>query len=312
MVTITEAASELDATSIGLIVATIIVFFIPIFILFPPVPVDKSDALRQTHYKVGVHPKQSKLLATQRSTDQHQATPGQRGRIQSLHIYPIKSCKGIELSESKVVPKGLELDRIFCFAQYKASRVVVPGSEAGELQTVYGWEVVTLRNLALMANVHVDLWLPDPSKKSRQLGYVEGGFLVVRFPWSDPGISGYIQRASTKISHGLSAVAHKEFLLPLEVPEDDEVKVRGYRYDTVKHFGVKFEALNISTELPPELAKYLGASNKLGLFRTVPSLQRQVHDCAPAKDVIGYQPVIDFQDQVCTSVSVDGYTDHST
>lgn len=290
MVSLADVAM-LDATSIVLLVATIIVFTIPIFILFPPVPVDRTDALQQTHFRLGVHSGESNLR-TQTRADLHQPKPDQPGKIQSLHIYPIKSCKGIELKEVKVTTKGFDLDRRFCFAQLKSSPGAADSKE---------WEVVTLRQLALMANIAVDVWLPDKEKTSRQLGHVEGGFVVVRFPWKDDGVWGFVQTVATKLSYGLSAVPRKEFWLPLEFPDAEEVKLRGYHYCDVKLFRKSIRALNMSSEVPAELGRYLGAQNQVGLFRMDPTLQREVFDCAPTKEDIGYQPVVDFQDQVCSS-----------
>ena len=294
-----DLARLLEPASIALLLVTVIVFAIPVFIIFPPVPVERSDALRQTHTKIGVPSHQSKLR-DQRNANLHQPAAANDGsispgRIQSLHIYPLKSCSGIELTETSVLPNGLEHDRVFCFAQRKKLRVPAsPGSE--ELILKDRWEVLTLRQAALLANVKVDLWLPDATKKSRQLGHVNGGFIVGRFPWKDAGLRGIVQTIAAKISRGMAAVPEKEFLLPLEFPSPEEVKARGYSYADIRVFAHTPKALDMGVELPPELRTYLGVANDLTVFRMDPSLRRDVTYMTPAKEEVGYQTEIDFQD----------------
>ncbi|KAG4220081.1 hypothetical protein PC116_g31440 [Phytophthora cactorum] len=52
-------------------------------------------------------------------------------------------------------------------------------------------------------------------------------------------------------------------------------------------------------DLPGELQRYLGVSNKLALFRVDPGQLREVYRTAPRKEEAGYQPVTGFQDAVC-------------
>jgi hypothetical protein len=171
---------------------------------------------------------------------------------------------------------------------------VSPGSE--DLVLKDGWEVLTLRQAALLANVKVDLWLPDVTKKSRELGHVDGGFVVARFPWKDAGLRGIVQTIAAKLSRGMAAVPEKEFLLPLEFPSPEEVKARGYSYADIRVFADTPKALDMGVELPPELRTYLGVANDVTLFRMDPSLRREVTYMAPAKKEVGYQTEIDFQD----------------
>ncbi|KND93189.1 hypothetical protein TOPH_02240 [Tolypocladium ophioglossoides CBS 100239] len=259
------ALAQFDYGSVFLLVVTIVVFLVPVFILFPPLPVERSDALRQTHSRLGVRLSSSNL-GTQHSPI-HQPQAGQPAKIQSLYIYPIKSCRGIELSRTKVLPHGFEHDRLFTFAQLKPK----PG-------------------------VKVDIWLPDAGKTSRQLGKLEGGFIVARFPWTDKGLRGLVQLATAKLSRGLGAVPEREFMLPLEFPSKSDIATRGYEFANVKIWKDAPCALNMQRELPPELARYLGVKHRLGLFRMDPANQRRVFRCAPRRDVLGYQPVIDFHD----------------
>lgn len=282
---LTKLAILLDPVSITLLVVTLLVFLIPILIIFPPIPVERSDALRQTHTKLGLPPPQSNLR--QQHAPIHNAQPGQPPKVQSLFIYPVKSCRGIEVSRSKVLATGLEYDRLYTFALLRDATAEPPL-----------WEFQTLRQLPLLANVKVDLWLPDPSKTSRQLGVVEESFLVLRFPWRDAGLRGLLQLVAAKLGRGLKGVPEREFMLPVDFPSKEEIEREGYGYANVKIWKDVASALNLTKELPPELGRYLGVKRPLGIFRMDPNQQREVFRCAPEKDTLGYQPVIDFHDAV--------------
>ncbi|KAG5950422.1 hypothetical protein E4U53_005102 [Claviceps sorghi] len=269
---------------------TIMVFLVPIFMIFPPIPVEPEDALRQTHCKLGRPCRQSNLDHHHLSDQQPQK--GTRPTIKSLFIYPIKSCRGIELDRSKVLPTGLEHDRLFMFAQRKPT-AAHPGTHAGQS---HSWEAVTQRQLPLLANVKVDVWLPDASKKSRQLGRLDEKFLLVRFPWQAPGWRGHMHLLATKLSRGWSAVPEKQCLLAMDFPSQMEIEARSYEFAHVKIWADVSRALNMSKDLPPQLATYLGAKHQLALFRSDPSCRRKVFGCAPRRETLGYQPVVDFHD----------------
>ncbi|KAG6281221.1 hypothetical protein E4U48_007344 [Claviceps purpurea] len=259
-------------------------FIVPIFMIFPPLPVETSDALRQTHRKLGRPAHRSKLPS--RSTPEQQPQQAKLPTIKSLFIYPIKSCRGIELDRSKVLPTGLEHDRLFTFAQLKPM-----AGQSGR------WECLTQRQLPLLANVKVDVWLPDPSKKSRELGHSDARFLVVRFPWQAPGWRGTMHFLAAKLSRGLSASPEKQFILPLDFPSQEEIKARTYEFSHVKIWEDVVQVLNMSADLPPQLAMYLGAKHQLALFRSDPSSRRQVfRNTAAPEDTLGHESVVDFQD----------------
>ncbi|KAF7553077.1 hypothetical protein G7046_g7203 [Stylonectria norvegica] len=283
---------QLDAVSIVLLLVTLVAFLIPIFILFPPIPVERSDALRQTHSKVGLAPPQSNIR--DQLAPIHGAKAGQAPCVKSLYIYPVKSCRGIEIARSKVLPTGLEYDRLYTLAQLKPPSSVESTRESEPATPV--WEFVTLRSLPLLANVKVDLWVPDPAKASRQLGKVNDAFLVLRFPWADQGVRGLLQWTIAKMSRGLHGVPEKEFMLPLAFPSEEEIQARGYEYAKVRIWKDTAVALNLEKEIPLELSRYLGVKNRFGVFRMEPSRQREVYRCAPRKDELGYQSVIDFHD----------------
>ncbi|KAM0261652.1 hypothetical protein ACHAQJ_002103 [Trichoderma viride] len=299
MPSISEVIALFDSTAIILMLTTVVVFVIPIFILFPPIPVERSDALRQTHAKLGI-PASNSNLRTQTSPE-HNHQPGKAAKIQSLYIYPIKSCRGIEVTHSKVFPKGFEFDRLFAFAIQKPKRtepLVVSGEEVEQPNQPKKprWETLTLRQVPLLANVKVDLWLPDASKTSRQLGRVGGRFIVIRFPWKDSGLRGMIQWISAKLSRGLSGIPEKEFMLSIDFPSPNEIKASGYQYEDTQFFAQTINALNMRNEVPSELGRYLGVTAPMTIFMIDPAQRREVFRNAPRKEDTGYQPVVDFQD----------------
>ncbi|KAG6003771.1 hypothetical protein E4U54_000635, partial [Claviceps lovelessii] len=285
-----ESIRQFDYAAGFLVAVTIVVFLVPILMIFPPMPVEPGDALRQTHGKLG-RPSRHSNLQNRHMSDQ-QPQEGSRPTIKSLFIYPIKSCRGVELDRSKVLPTGLEYDRLFMFAQLKP-RAAHSGNQA---EQNHSWQFLSQRQLPRLANVKVDVWLPDANKKSRQLGHLDGKFLVVRFPWQAPGWRGIMHLLATKFTRGWRAFPEKQFLLPLEFPSQKEIESRSYDFADINIWVDVTRALNMSKDLPPQLAMYLGAKHQLALFRSDPSSRRQVFRCAPRQETLGYQPVVNFQD----------------
>ncbi|ROW09441.1 hypothetical protein VMCG_02202 [Cytospora schulzeri] len=293
------SALQLDPASILVLIVTLCAFCAPVFVLFPPFPPRKSDALRETHNKLGVEPSRSNLRDHWKVDHAAaSASSGPAGTIKSLFIYPVKSCKGIEVTSAKVIPTGLEFDRLFTFAQLKSPFPVNVGDHDGEEAKAHAWDFITQRQFPLLATVETELWQPDLDKlRGKTLGVRSGEvFLVLRFPWRSPGFRGVLETFAAKCLRGLSGQPEKEILLPVRAPSEEEIKAKGYEYEDVRVWRDTTTALNMGSELPEELSMYLGVSNKLGLFRSNPEKLREVFKCAPKKDEAGYQPVVSFQD----------------
>jgi hypothetical protein len=291
----------LDATSISMLLMTILAFFLPLLLYFPPVPPSKRDALLGTHTQVGLRPSESGLkkddagLNADKNGDANSST---KDRVRSLWIYPLKSCKGIEVRQSKVLPTGLEFDRLYTFAQLKSAFPVGLQTSSEEKEAQHSWHFITQRQFPLLATVQVDLFIPDIIKARGQPSKVSEPFLLVRFPWQDHGLRGLLSWVAAKIARGWRAVPEKEFVLPVAFPSDREMDARGYALEDVTIWRDTVTALNMEAELPRELALYLGVSNRLGLFRVDPARLRNVLRCAPSRQEAGYQPVAGFQDAV--------------
>ncbi|KUI68204.1 Mitochondrial amidoxime-reducing component 1 [Cytospora mali] len=308
------SALRLDPVSLLVLIVTLCAFCAPVFVLFPPFPPRKSDALRETHTKLGLDPSRSNLRDHWKVD--HASSPAKPG-IKSLFIYPVKSCKGIEVTTAKVVPTGLEFDRLFTFAQLKSPFPVAVGEhhhgakekeekkkkkkeeeEEEEEKGHHVWDFITQRQFPLLATVEVELWQPDLDKMRGKTLSVRSGeaFLVLRFPWRSSGPTGVLETFAAKCLRGISAQPEKEVVLPVAPPTEGEVREKGYEYEGVRVWRDTTTALNVGSELPEELSLYLGVSNKLGLFRMNPENLREVFRCAPKKDEVGYQPVVSFQD----------------
>ncbi|KAK0629884.1 hypothetical protein B0T17DRAFT_486423 [Bombardia bombarda] len=289
--TVLRSGPAIDAAGIFLVLITVCVFVLPILIYFPPTTPSKTEALLQTHAKFGLDPSKSKLD----SRSSPAPTGSRQGTLRSLWIYPIKSCKGIELTQSKVLPTGLEFDRLFTFAQQK-SPFPVSLDASDEEKTRHQWEFVTQRQYPLLATIQVDLYLPDIVKSKGHSIKSSDAFIVVRFPWQETGPWGKLEWIAAKIVRGRSAQPEKEIILPVTFPPQAEISERGYTFEDVTIWKETVTALNLEKELPAELRLYLGVSNRLGLFHVDPARLREVHRCAPTAAQAGYQPITGFQD----------------
>ncbi|KAI8633345.1 MOSC domain-containing protein [Xylariaceae sp. FL1651] len=284
---------NLDFSALFLLFVTICAFMIPVVVILPPIPVRKSDALLQTHSVAGVKKARSNL--NKQYASDHAPREGQPATIQSLLIYPVKSCRGVEVTRSRVLPQGLEFDRLFTFAQLK-SPFPVSVDSTDEEKSQHRWEFITQRQYARLATVKVDLWLPDEMKLRKQSMRTREAFLILRYPWKDEGWRGLLSVITAKLGGGKAAQPEKEIMLPIDFPSVAEIKEKGYTFEDVRIWKETVTALNMSTEVPEELRLYLGVSNKLGLFRINPAALREVYRCAPRKEEAGYQPVTGFQD----------------
>ncbi|KAK1993497.1 hypothetical protein LX36DRAFT_714545, partial [Colletotrichum falcatum] len=282
---------------------TFICFLAPVLYLFPPTPATISDALRATHKSIGLAPSKSNLR------DQHTAAGRQQekkpkgagadaARVKALCVYPIKSCRGIEVARSKLLPTGLEFDRLYTLAQLKSPFPVSVDGGAGDGRDAHSWEFITQRQFPRLATVKVDVFVPDATKSTVFLEKSGDPWVVLRFPWREPGWRGAVQWAAAKIRDGWRGEPEMEVLLPVEFPTEEEIEERGYAREDVRVWKEMVPALNMGKEIPEELSRYLGVSNKMTLFRVDPGRLREVHRCAPSKEEAGYQPVVGFQDAV--------------
>ncbi|KAH8659158.1 MOSC domain-containing protein [Tricladium varicosporioides] len=215
-------------------------------------------------------------------------------RLKSMWIYPVKSCKGVELNRGTVISTGMEYDRQFTFAQLKSPFPVNANTPKKE-KAAHQWEFITQRQFPLLAKIRTEMWVPDQSVDTwtAHTDDVEsGGVIIMSFPWQEAGWRGTVAKWGASF---MGKVPEKQFRVPFN-PTDVQVEKAGYSYEKMTIWKDTVNALNLEIEIPEELRYYLGISNKLGLFRIDNSKLREVHRNAPKKEELGYQPVTGFQD----------------
>ena len=245
-------------------------------------------------------------LADEYDEQYKDAMAGQRSdtatwTVKSLWIYPIKSCRGVELEAGTVIGTGMEYDRQFSFAQLSSKFPVSAGTPQEE-KAKHLWKFVTQRTLPPMATIRTEVWLPDPSSPTytaRHPNVHSGGVLVIRFPHitAEDGIMGKVKEFLALASGQSERVVHIPFN-----PTQAQISENAYSVDDMEIWKDRPKSLTIaSTEKDDawikELRSYLGITNHLALFRISKDHQpREVYRCAPRKEELGYQPAVGFQD----------------
>ncbi len=215
-------------------------------------------------------------------------------KVKSLWIYPVKSCRGIELSRGTVVSTGMQHDRQFSFAQLRP-RTVTP--DTGDCLSEPKWQFITQRQYPLLTQVKTEIWMPislDPPDHLHHGDFNRDGILIIRFPSPNQGW----RRLLTRIGTGFRIFdSELSFQVPL-YPTDEQIKMNGYALEQMSIWKDSPLSLNMSTHVPKELKQFLGISYPMGLFRVAPGQERQVHRCAPKEEELGWQPVTGFADAV--------------
>lgn len=197
-------------------------------------------------------------------------------KVKSLWIYPVKSCKGIELQKGTVLGTGMEYDRRFSFARY------IQTSKSGEPEH-WQWRFITQRDVPMMATIKTELWLPDPSSPAYSTEHPNiqsAGVLIIKYP--------------------VSGGKEKQVSLPYD-PTDRQIEQAGYQVQSMSIWRDSPESIIIaSTETDcvwmQEIRNHLSVSAPLALFRVTSMESRQLFRNAPRKESLGYQPTVGFQD----------------
>jgi uncharacterized protein YcbX len=241
--------------------------------------------------RLGLHERSN--ISDEMDPKYHQGTPQSDGtwKVKSLLVYPIKSCRGVELERSGVVSTGLRYDRQFTFAQLK-SPFPVSQADSTEKKASHEWKFATQREFPLMSQVKTELWIPDPKKSNYKpdLPYVRtGGAIVLTFPWQETGLRGTLASAVAKMQ---GTVPTKSFTIPF-APTDEQIE-RDYMQERVTIWKETVTATNMGLHVPPELKYFLGIRNPFTLFRI--NNYREVFRTAPRKEKLGWQPITAFAD----------------
>ena len=201
--------------------------------------------------------KRSNLLG--RNGPDHNNIKSDQARIQALFTYPIKSCRGIELGASEVVPTGLKYDRLFTFAQLQSTQPNVDSLREGQVKGVSGewkhhWRFITQREFPRLALIETELWVPNPRRQKREQAEAgsqqpsvkvekddswaaNGGTLIVRFPF-EPDFNPFGLRTKTVIIR-----------LPL-APTAHRATKNQYSAESLSIWKDDAAAINVSNEIP--------------------------------------------------------------
>ena len=223
-------------------------------------------------------------LADEFESRYHDALSDGQWRVKSLWIYPVKSCRGVELQRGTVVDTGMQYDRHLSFAQLKDDG---KGNES--------WGFLSQRRYPLMARIETEMWVPDPSSPTYSTAapaVQSGGVIVVSFPVDKISPQSFVSRLLTTIT---GKGPRKSFRVPF-LPTPAQIKNNGYTLDPFTIWKDTPGALNLSSLVPPELQAFLGVTTRLGLFRVAPGREREVFRCAPRKADLGWQPITGFAD----------------
>lgn len=216
-------------------------------------------------------------------------------KVKSLWVYPIKSCKGVELQRGAVISTGMEHDRHFSFAQLRFHSRGTSG--AGDASSEPRWNFITQRQYPLLTKVIIEIWVPDVTSPSYSPAVEEvqsEGVLVVRFPYVSQLQKGFLGKMAAMLGLTEQEVS---FQVPFR-PTDTQIKTNGYQTERMTIWKDSPEALNMSMHVPWQLQEYLGMSHQLGLFRVASGHERLVFRCAPRKEELGWQPITGFTDAV--------------
>ena len=214
--------------------------------------------------------------------------------VKSLHIYPVKSCRGVELEKGAMISTGMKYDRQFSFA-HLVSPFPIASDATSKQASKHKWTFITQRQFPLLAQVKTEVWVPDPSSStySTDLPSVQsGGEIVVTFPYEKDGWQGLLARIKAML-HG--RVPEYSFTIPFD-PTPGQIKEKGYGRDIMTIWKDSPLALNMKSIVPPELKYFLGVSNDFTLFRVDHDNYREVYRCAPNKSQLGYQAITGFCD----------------
>ena len=221
-------------------------------------------------------------------------------RVKSLIIYPIKSCKAVELSHGAVIATGVQYDRQFSFAQLLSTFPVSSDPIQSTNQT-HNWTFITQRQRPQLARVRPEIWVPDissPTYSEREPNVQSQGVVVIKFPRFD-GFWGWV---TDRLYHLGIRGFERSFQVPFN-PTKEQIEENHYATESMKIWKDSPESLRIvstyhseNNEILKELSRFLEISNTLALFRAAKEPNREVYRCAPRREQLGYQSVVGFQD----------------
>ncbi|KAK4888944.1 hypothetical protein LTR27_012224 [Elasticomyces elasticus] len=274
------------------------------------------------------------LVGPSNLSTQHDQPPLTDGipRVKALFTYPIKSCRGVELSATEVEATGLKFDRLMTFAQLVSKPAKKADKDQGGAavpseEWQHQWRFITQREFPRLALLRTELWVPDPrgrtakanghggkdlqvpSSKPRTRSRTRGSTLVGQLEKGDKaaGSGDWTAQGGCLVVRfpfepdfnplGLRTQEVK-LVLPL-VPTIERAKAKQYTTEDLSIWKDNPQALNLTCEIDKvaleKLRYFLGVSNPLALFRVDPNKPRAVTRCLPA-DKPGEEFKVGFAD----------------
>lgn len=212
--------------------------------------------------------------------------------VKGLWIYPVKSCRGVELRRASVAPTGLQYDRQFSFAQLLEATA---NGAASKSEGAPRWRFLTQRQCSSLALVQTELWVPatdSPTYSADGKDVRNGGAIIITFPNPEATGRSILHRMGRSLGFVPGEIS---FCVPLD-PSDGSIQEDGYVTEQMAIWKDAPPALNMSKHMPEELQRFLGLKNRVGLFRVSHGHERRVFRCAPKKEQLGWQPVTGFAD----------------
>lgn len=220
-----------------------------------------------------------------------------RWRVKSLWIYPIKSCRGVELSQGTVISTGMQYDRQFSFARLQGG--FPASSDETDPGASYEWKFFTQRERPQLARLRTEIWVPDPSSSTYSADHPNvqsEGVLVIKVPIEE-GFWGWMSDISVRLGGG---AFERSLQVPFN-PTKKQIKENCYDIEKMTIWKDSPPSLIVASTSPSknnpvmkELSRFLNISSCLALFRV--SDERDVYRCAPCKEQLGYQSRVGFQD----------------
>ena len=210
-----------------------------------------------------------------------QSTPW---RVKCLWIFPVKSCRGVELDTADIIRTGMKYDRQFSFAQIETA--------------TQKWKFLTLRQIPLLAQVKTELWIPDPSLRSYSPslpGVESDGVVIMTYPRRLAGFGAVINPLYAAFT---GRRLEKSIILPFN-PTSEQINSNGYTMERMTIWKDNPMALNMSASLSSELQElrtFLKVQRPFALFRVATAHERGVFRDAPREGQVGYQPLVGFAD----------------
>lgn len=220
----------------------------------------------------------------------------QSWKVKSLWVFPVKSCRGIELQDGQVIKTGMAYDRQFALAQL----LEIP-DKSNPSKKEQQWKFITQRERPQMARVRTEIWIPDPSLPEYSLdqSFTESqGFLILLFP-IEKAFWGLTSRLIVKMG---GTKLETQFRLPWN-PSPVQIETLGYNVEKMAIWRDSPDSLRMGSTLVrhdnpimEKLREFLDIPNPLAIFRVPADPVRNLYRCAPKKEELGYQAQVGFQD----------------